>query len=239
MKSEKYHIALLNTFPHIKHAVSTKAFGSMKKYDGDINFANLLKFAKSQKFSSMPIAMDQVHGTTVGLVENDRELVLPQTDGLVTRKKGLPLAIVTADCLPILFYDSKVSAIGVAHAGRKGLLGGIIPEIIAVFQSAFGSEAKDIIVGVGPLIERNCYEVDEHIIKEMQKAFPDFEEIFTKKNDRYFLDLRAIALQSLQKEGILERHIEISDVCTKCDERFYSYRRGDKMGRFASVISLV
>ena len=237
--ADVYTIEILQQYPQIKHAISTKSFGSIKKENGSLNFANLLKFAKSQKFPSMPIGMDQVHGTTVSMVENNRELVLPKTDGMVTSKKDLPLTIVTADCLPILFYDTKNAAIGVAHVGRKGLVAGIIPEIVSTMQSAYDSDPKDIIVGIGPSIQRDCYEVDETIVKEFEKTFPDFEGIFSKKDNRYYLDLRAAAMQSLQKEGILEKHIEISDVCTKCDERFYSYRRGDKMGRFASIISLV
>lgn len=234
-----YQINILKQFPQIKHAISTKSFESMKKDDGSLHFANLMKFAKTQKFSAMPISMNQVHGTTVAMIENDRELVLPATDSMITNKKNLPLTIVTADCLPILFYDPKNKAIGVAHAGRKGLAAGIIAEIIAVMQSAYDSDPKDIIVGIGPSIEKDCYEVDEKIVKGFEEAFPEFDGVFEKKAKKYFLDLRATAQQSLQKEGILEEHIEISEVCTKCDARFYSYRRGDKMGRFATIISLV
>ncbi|MGI8420605.1 MAG: peptidoglycan editing factor PgeF [Candidatus Levyibacteriota bacterium] len=234
-----YKIEILNHYPRIKHAISTKAFGSMKKEDGSLNFANLLKFAKTQNFPSMPICINQVHGTTIAVIENNRELILPKTDGMITNKKGLPLTIVTGDCLPILFYDPKNEVIGVAHAGRKGLAAGIIARILSHLQSTFEVNPKDIIIGVGPSIEKNCYEVDEGIINEFQTGFPDFTDIFSQKEKRYFLDLRAVAMQSLLKEGILKQHIEISDICTKCDERFYSYRRGDRRKVFASVISLI
>lgn len=234
-----YTLELLTQFPSVKQAISTKAHGSMKKDDGSINFANLLKFAKSQKFPKMPIAMNQVHGTTVALIENDRELVLPATDGLVTNKKGLPLAIVTADCLPIMFYDQEKEVIAVAHAGRKGLVRGIIPQTLAVMESAYGTDPKDVVVGIGPSIEKKCYAVDQAIAKEVEKTFPDFENLVEEVNGEYQLDLRSLSLQILQKEGILDKHIGISEVCTKCDERFYSYRQGDTNGRFVSVISLV
>ncbi|MGH7204228.1 MAG: peptidoglycan editing factor PgeF [Candidatus Levyibacteriota bacterium] len=234
-----YQIKILTQHPHIKHSISTKAFGSMKKEEGSLNFANLLKFAKSQNFPSMPICMNQVHGTSVALIENNRELVIPKTDGMVTNKKGLPLTIVTADCLPIMFYDPKNEVIGVAHAGRRGLLSDIINEVMTVLKDTFNTDPNNIIVGVGPSVEKNCYEVSKEIVEEFTRAFPNFTNIYDQKAQKYFLDLRAIAMQSLEKEGILKQHIEISDICTKCDEQFYSYRRGDTDGRFASVISLV
>jgi YfiH family protein len=239
MIDDVYQIEILRNIPQIKHAISTKAFGSIKKDDGTIHHANLFKFAKSQNFASMPICMNQVHGTSVSIIENNREIILPKTDGMVTNKKGLPLTILTADCLPILFYDSQKKVVGVAHAGRKGLLHGIIHEIVSVLKTSFNSEPKDIIVDVGPSIEKTCYEVDESIITEFGNAFPTFSNMFEQKENKYLLDLRAVAMQSLQKEGILEKNIQISSVCTKCDERFYSYRRGDTNGRFASIISLV
>jgi YfiH family protein len=234
-----YKIKVLNKFPQIKHAISTKAFGSMKKDDGSLAFANILKFAKPLKFASMPIFMNQVHGNTVAVIESDRELVLPETDGMITKRKDLPLAIITADCLPVLLYDPEKEVIGVAHAGRKGLLNGVIHKVVSGMQSMYGSESKDIIVGIGPSIEKECYEVDEKIITEFHDTFPSFINMSVQKENKYFLDLRAIALQSLQKEGILGKNIEISDICTKDDERFFSYRRGNENGRFVSVISLV
>ena len=239
MIEEIYQIEILKNFPRIKHAFSTKASGSMKKDDGTLAFANVLKFAKPLRFASMPIFMNQVHGNTIAVIESDRELVLPQTDGMITKRKDLPLAIVTADCLPVLLYDAAKDVIGVAHAGRKGLLNGVIHKVISGMHSMYGSEPKDIIVGVGPSIERDCYEVDETIINEFNDAFPNFNNMSVQKEDKYFLNLRSIALQSLQKEGILGKNIEISTVCTRCDERFYSYRRGEKDGRFVSMISLV
>ncbi len=153
--------------------------------------------------------------------------------------KNIPLAVLTADCLPILFYDPKKEAIGIAHAGYKGLLNHIIENTVACFASNFKSDPKDIVVGTGPSIERDCYEVGVDLIEKFQKEFPGFENIFAEKEKKYFLDLRTIAQQCLVKEGILRENIEFMDICTKCDPNFYSYRGGDKEQRFASIISLV
>jgi YfiH family protein len=230
---------IFSDYTAISHAISTQAFGSMKKENGDVHSANLLKFAKDQNFLKMPISMRQVHGTNIAIIENDRELVIPQTDGMITNKKGLPLAIKTADCLPVFFYDPEKQAIGAVHAGRRGLSAGTLTKTIAAFEATFDSNPNDIIVGIGPSIERDCYEVSEEIITEFKQTFPTYKNIYEEKDGKYYLDLRNVALQNLLAEGILEENIAISDICTLHDKRFYSYRRGDRNSLFISVISLL
>jgi copper oxidase (laccase) domain-containing protein len=136
---------------------------------------------------------------------------------LITDKKNVPLAVVTADCLPVLLFDPVKKVVGVLHAGRKGLLEGVISNTVQMFEKEFGSEPKDILVGIGPGIEKKCYEVEGEMV-----------------------DIRHQAHFFLRAEGILKEHIEDLDFCTKCNmDRFYSYRGGDDTQRFASVISLV
>ncbi|MBA3723277.1 MAG: peptidoglycan editing factor PgeF [Candidatus Levybacteria bacterium] len=257
-KDSIYTFQNLSNFPTIKHAVSTKAFDSMKKEDLSIHHGNLMKFGKTVDLKSIPLCMDQVHSGTVALIENDREIVIPKSDGMVTKQKNLPLAIITADCLPILFYDQQKNVIGAAHAGTKGLLKNIIANTVQQMHSTFDSNPKDIIVGIGPGIEKKCYEVGEEVALQFEKAFPTFQNILFKESkhivkrgnessrlhsnnneEKYLLDLRAIAVQCLLKEGILEGNIEVSEECTQCNkETLYSYRSGDRSGRFVSVISL-
>ncbi len=237
--SDVVKLDIFADYTAITHAISTKAFGSMKKENGELHFANVLKFAKAQNFPKMPITMKQVHGTNVAIVENDRELVLEQTDGMVTNKRELPLAIKTADCLPVFFYDPEKHVIGAVHAGRRGLAAGILQKTIKVFIENFGSNPKDIIVGVGPSIEASCYEVSEDIIKEFKNVFSTFTNISEEKQGKFYLDLRSVAMQIFMREGILKENISISEICTLHDDRFYSYRRGDRNALFISVISLV
>jgi polyphenol oxidase len=229
----------LAAYPNIFHGVSTKAFGTMKKEDGSIHHANVLKFVKSADMNGLPICMDQIHSGNVAVVENERELVIPQTDGLVTRNKKLALGIVTADCLPILFYDPVHEAIGVAHAGSKGLLKNIIGNTIKALVTEFDTDPKDLIVSIGPSIEQQCYTVGADLIKLYKTAFRDYNSVYIEGNGTFFLDLRSVAVQDLRKEGVLKENIEVSKICTKCHpEKFYSYRGGDMTGRFISVISL-
>jgi polyphenol oxidase len=242
MSNERYQFHNLLSYPTIAHGVSSKTFGPMVKLtDGLESFtASTVTFARSVGIDQPDIVcMNQIHSGKVYVVKNASRLTLPETDGLITSQKHLPLAVRTADCLPVLFYDPKNEVIGVAHAGYKGLLNNILENMIQRFVSDFKSDPKDILIGIGPSIEMKCYQVGDDRIEEFRKAFPAFKNMFTEKGGKFYLDLRAVAQQCLKKEGILKEHIEVMNICTKCDENFYSYRRGDRDIRFASVISLV
>jgi len=240
MMDGKYVFDSFLQFPNIIHGISSKKDGSMKREDDkQIDREALSKFAKSVGITTDIVCMKQIHGGTVSLVENTQKLVIPETDSLITDKKNIPLAVLTADCLPIMFYDPTREAIGLAHAGYQGLLNHVIENTIHSLAANFKSRPHDIIVGIGPCIERNCYEVGEELIETFQKTFPSFENIFVEKKGKYYLDLRTIAEQALRKEDILKKHIEVMDICTKCDPNFYSYRGGDGDKRFVSLISLI
>ncbi len=240
MTNEKYQFHSFLTYKNIVHGISLKTLGSMKRQDDQqIDRKKLALFAKSLGINDKIICMRQIHSGTVSLIDDLDHLQISETDGLMSNKKHIPLAVLTADCLPILFFDPKNEAIGIAHAGYKGLLSHIIENMIHRFVSSFKSDPKDILVGVGPSIEMTCYEVGEELIDQFQKTFPKFKNTFVKKDGQFYLGLREIAEQCFEKEGILKENIEVMDICTKCDINFYSYRSGDKDGRFVSIISLV
>jgi YfiH family protein len=214
----------------------------MKKTDGSIDLKNITQFVKEKKLPEAIVCMEQIHVGNIALISDANQKVIPGVDGLITKTKNINLGIVTADCLPILFYDSKKNVIGAVHAGRKGLFQKIIHNCVEKFKTEFKSNPEDIQVSIGPGIEKNCYEVGSDLIEQFENEFEWFDNSFwsTSNANRYLLDLRKIALQSLIKEGILREHIEISELCTKCEvSSLYSYRGGDKTGRFVSVIQLV
>jgi YfiH family protein len=239
MRNEKYQFHSFLPYKNILQGISSQAFGSMKKDLLLVDREKFAFFAKSVGIIGDIVCMRQIHSGTVRVVDDTSELRFPRTDGLVTNKKGLPLAVLTADCLPLMFYDPKKKVVAVAHAGYKGLLNQIIENTIERMVSEFASDPKDILVGIGPSIEMKCYEVGEELIEEFIKTFPTFKDMFENINDKYYLNLRSVALQCLRKEGILKENIEVMDICTKCDKNFYSYRRGDTFERFVSLISLV
>lgn len=222
-------------------AVSTRADGSMKLADGKNDFENIKTFLLSKKFSPNFIRMQQVHGGNVAVVNKTSDILIKETDGLVTQARNLSLTVVTADCLPLLFADEKKHLVGAIHAGWKGLAKDIIHTTTEIFKKQFGSNPADISVTIGPGIEQQCYEVGQEVVDTFSSKRNWFKSSYyvNSREGHYFLNLRKIAQQCLIKEGILKENITISDECTKCHtEKYYSYRGGDKIGRFMSVISL-
>ncbi len=200
----------------VLHGISTSQFSTMKNTDGSINRINLVNFTDQLNISKNTTCMGQVHGNDVSIVDISTELFIDNVDGLITNQKNRPLCVVTADCLPILFFDKKNKVIGVAHAGRKGLESGIVQSVLKRFKNDFGSDLNNILVGIGPGIEEKCYEVDGGLMNIKKNAF-----------------------SLLLGEGIKSENIESIDICTKCNNDLYSYRGGDINKRFATVISLV
>lgn len=230
---------LFERYPQLRHAISIKKYGTMKKETNEVHHANLLKFIKTVSTKSMGISMEQIHSGNVQIVENNRLLVIEETDALITNKENLALTVLTADCLPIFLFDPVKNAIAAVHAGSRGLLFHVIEHTLSAMCSAYDTNPEDLLVGIGPSICRACYEVSETFAKQYHDAFPDFADIISKHRQKYTIDLRKIAVQMLEKEGILSTNIEVSDYCTKCDNNlFYSYRHGDKTERIAGFIAL-
>jgi hypothetical protein len=173
--------------------------------------------------------MQQIHSNIVQLVEDDK--ILYKCDGLVTDKKNTPLMVMVADCIPILFYDKVKKVIGVAHAGRVGTFENISKNTIQSMQANFDCNSKDIVVTLGPSIQKCCYEVSLEIAEYTKKQFG--EEFVENRN----IDLQGINKKQLLAMGIDETNIFISDICTRCsNEPYFSYRKDNKCGRFAGVL---
>ncbi len=168
----------------------------------------------------MPKWLNQVHGRKV--VDLDNEAVL-EGDAAFTRKTNVVCAILTADCLPVLF--SGKDTVGAAHAGWRGLAAGILEETVLKMG---GAEQAYL----GPAIGQNAFEVGEEVLE----AFPGERSAFVKRT-RWHADLYRIARMKLESIGV--KQIHGGNYCT-FDEasRFYSYRREGKTGRIGSFIWL-
>ncbi|HET8845560.1 MAG TPA: peptidoglycan editing factor PgeF [Ktedonobacteraceae bacterium] len=181
-----------------------------------------------------------------------------KADALITRKRGIALAMSTADCVPILFYDPVVEAIGVAHAGWRGTARGIAATTVSALHQQFGCDPANIIAGIGPSIGPCCYEVSE----EVQQLFLGqiaFDEMPTDEAYRELvaesavfearrladrvslrLDLWETNRKQLLLAGLLPEHVELPDTCTSCEtQRFFSHRAEQgKTGRFPAILAL-
>jgi YfiH family protein len=144
------------------------------------------------------------------------------------------LAILTADCLPILLCDRAARAVAIAHAGWRGLAAGIVENTIR----ALDLPARDLIAYLGPAIGPRAYEVGPEVREAFLRACPEAESAFSAgRPGHYQADLYALARQRLEKTGIMSIHG--GNYCTFTDSRrFFSYRRDGETGRMASLIWL-
>lgn len=187
------------------------------------------------------ICAKQVHGKNVkyltqankgsGALDYDSSVM--DTDGFITDKKGIPIAILTADCLSVFIYDPARPAVAILHAGWRSTEKNICAEGIRVMQDKFKSQAHRLLVGFGSSIRSCCFEVED----DFKSNFP-FGLI--QRGGRIFMDIALINQGQLINCGVQEKNIFDPKACTYCDnENYFSFRKeADKSGRMISVIML-
>lgn len=197
---------LLSSIPGIRHG-----FGSV---------ASLVPLELSAVWNLRPVKR-QVHGTRVAAVEAPEQAV-GEADGFHTAMAGLPVSVITADCVPLLLARRDGSQIAAVHAGWRGLYDGIISTAVAEM-----GEGAPIAAAIGPTICTDCYEVSEELAEDFARRFgPAAVPAFRH------LDLRAITEQQLRAAGVEE--IDHVGGCTCCardaagEPIYRSYRRGDR-----------
>ncbi|MEL7297528.1 MAG: peptidoglycan editing factor PgeF [Pseudomonadota bacterium] len=177
-----------------------------------------------------PLWLTQVHGSDV-LDARDWQTGV-QADGAVTRDKDRPLAIMTADCLPILLAATDASVVGAVHAGWRGLLDGVIVNTVAAMDHTPGK----VMAWIGPGISQAAFEVGD----DVRDAFVAADHVATNcfvpnDNGRWQADLKMLALLELRNCGV--QRVTDSGLCTYGDAtRFFSHRRSAPCGRMASLI---
>jgi YfiH family protein len=200
---------------------------------------NITDFLKTLSITpDKTVRMHQVHSNTVAWVDSkDAGNVKENTDGLLTQEKNLFLCVVTADCIPLLFFDKKKEYSGVAHAGWKGIYSEIIKMLTRQMKS-LGSNPSDIIVGIGPCIRSCCYAISEERAEQFKKKFAPETGFLKQQDEKIFLDLPYLAKRQLDAAGIPEHNIEDTLLCTADDtKKCYSYRKeGSNFGEFMGII---
>ena len=154
----------------------------------------------------------------------------PECDAFITNEPGVTLFVSTADCTPILLWDSKSGAVGAAHAGWRGTAADIAGKTVRAMATEFGSDPKDIHAAIGPNIGFCCFETDKEVPDAMVAAFgTEADKFIRPAGQKYYVNLKEINALALSRAGV--EHIEISDVCTVCQHgRFWSHRytRGNR-----------
>lgn len=176
----------------------------------------------------------QIHGDDVLVAVNNSASCkdCPDADAYVTNERNLPIAIRTADCVPVFIYDPVKKAIGLSHAGWKGTVKEIAAKTIKTMQDKFNSQCYDLKVVLGPSIRECCYQVGE----EFKEHFPHDLQL---RSGSLYLDVVQANRRQLIKAGVSQENITDCGICTCCDKNYFSFRRdGAKAGRMISLMML-
>jgi hypothetical protein len=190
--------------------------------------ANRARLRNALTLPAEPTWLEQVHGARV--LDLDRDAVAP-ADGAVTARAGVVCAVLTADCLPVALCDRAGRRIGVAHAGWRGLLAGVLPAAVA----ALATEPEDVLAWLGPAIGPAAYEVGADVRTAFVARHPKAECRFAPNaRGRWQADLYGLARDSLAGAGV--RAIFGGELCTFTEAtRFFSHRREGPCGRMATL----
>jgi polyphenol oxidase len=241
----------------LRHGVSTRVGGQSREHLASLNLSFAVSdepdtvVANRQRFcGALDVDLDravcavQTHGTNVAEVGLDdrgrgvfaRGTGIPDTDAIVTDEPGVFPMLSFADCVPIVFVDPDHRAVGVAHAGWKGTVNGVVASTVAKMIARYDSRPERLLVAIGPSIGPCCYEVGPEVVDSLEKRVGDTTPFLRPRpTGRPHLDLWQANRHWLWQAGIPEPNVETVELCTACrTELFYSHRReGGRTGRFA------
>lgn len=221
--------------------------GNARSADGDdpvIVAANRAELVERAGLPSAPHWLRQVHGTGVlrigealppgnATVERGRMADEPEADAAVAGVPGAVLAVLTADCLPVVFAARDGSEIGVAHAGWRGLAAGVLEQTMAAMRTP----AEGLIAWLGPAAGAEAYEVGADVRDAFIGPDPGADAAFQPtRPGHWHLDLYALARRRLQATGFAASAIHGGGLCTISDRRFFSHRRDARTGRMATLV---
>ncbi|XOV82189.1 MAG: peptidoglycan editing factor PgeF [bacterium] len=172
--------------------------------------------------------LDQVHGNRC--VQAPAAGPPPQADACWTLARGLALAVLTADCVPVLLWSERSSATAAVHAGWRGLHTGVLQHTLAAMDQV----PSQLCAWIGPCISVQHYEVGEDVWEHFSSDFADCVHAHPRQRHKRLLDLSAIAHKQLSRAGVAR--VFPSNWCSFADPRFYSFRRSGVTGRMASII---
>ncbi|WP_053663023.1 peptidoglycan editing factor PgeF [Streptomyces sp. NRRL F-7442] len=178
--------------------------------------------------------MNQVHGADVAVVDapwGDRPV--PRVDAVVTAERGLALAVLTADCVPVLLADPVAGVAAAAHAGRPGLVAGVVPAAVRA-MTGLGADPARIVARTGPAVCGRCYEVPEEMRADVAAVEPAAYAETSWGTPA--LDVSAGVHAQLEHLGVRDR--TQSPVCTRESKDHFSYRRDRTTGRLAGYVWL-
>jgi len=188
------------------------------------------------------VTMRQVHGDSIVEVKDKTLKEAGEADGMITGESDLYLAVLTADCVPLLFVAPKQKLVAAVHAGWRGTLAGIAAKTVRLFKSQYDVEADDLEVALGPSIGSCCYEVKDDVAGPLMKRWGRLTTpSIVVKDGKSFVNLRRLNRDILRAAGVPGSQLYQIGPCTSCAaDDFFSYRRErSDTGRQMSLIGWV
>jgi len=219
--------------------ITPKDFYEKERFDAAKEFCETLKIPIGHL-----ILAKQVHSSHIATVSDKivgRLKLFPDCDGLMTRSKNISIGVLSADCVPLLFYVPSSQTIAAAHAGWRGLQKELPRKMVDHLIKFASADPTEIQIAIGPAIRSCCYEVKQDVAQHFSgQGDPAGRPYCSLKNNKIYLDLVQIARKQLQDRGVPSDHITDTGICTSCrNEDFFSYRlEGEKAGRILSLVSL-
>lgn len=194
---------------------------------------NRLRLYRAAGLPASPVWLEQVHGRDV-LKLNGTPYTSKRADASWTSQRGTVCAVMTADCLPVLFCNQAGTEVAAAHAGWRGLCEGVLEETVACFSD----HPSEIIAWLGPAIGPGAFEVGAEVREAFMAKDSNASLAFEPRGEKYMADIYQLARQRLGNVGV--EHIYGGERCTFSEpDTFFSYRRDHTTGRLASFIWLV
>jgi len=243
---------IFSQFPEITQFSTTRQGGVSRGNYASFNLSPYVDDVPEHWFSNLEILKKklninelvfpyQSHGNEVLIVDNEfcqkspafKTKALTEIDALITNNSELCIAVTTADCVPVMFYDAVGKVIAVAHAGWRGTYSCITQKTVQSMCENFGSRPNDIHALIGPSISVDVYNVGNEVFEAFKSANFPLDRIFRNVNELLHLDLWEANRWLLEQSGIPEQQIQVAGMCTFTeDDQFFSARKsGIKCGR--------
>jgi polyphenol oxidase len=189
----------------------------------------------------------QVHSANVMVVDDTHRGrgahseadVVADGDALITATPGVVIAVLVADCVPVVMVDPVRDVVAVAHAGWRGTVAHVTARTVEQMVGLFGCDPVDLVAGIGPSIGATSYEVGPEVVARARAEFDDRPDVVIERDGRFAFDLWLANAHDLQRSGLRADAIECSAIDTRTStDRFFSHRAGHPTGRFMALAAL-
>lgn len=233
-----YRDSLILYFADKQEQVSVE---DIKESRFSLTLQNMMQDYGLQRFA----VLDQIHAKTGFCFDQtnfSKQISWFEKSGdfLITNQSDFGLAVLTADCVPLVLYDPVHKVVGLVHAGWKGAYLGVAQQALSMMHQTYGSIMSDIECIFGPSARECCYEVTLPFVQDFEKEYPSIAK-FVYKDSKWYFDNNYFLQQLLKKFGIVDDNIYTNNaLCTVCNPQFCSFRKDrEKAGRQITMVALL